>query len=390
MRGSLGLLFSLLLVCNAFAETADDEAKMVFQLNENHGIWYNDSSPKIEGSQNYIYFSLAYRNPGYGVTLLGSHADTTYIYNGGRPNNFHLTTILDTTISGFYKFENIKGLGVRAGLDINLPTGTHGFSNKELSTLFLDRVTQDLNIVTSFGKGLDFAPNLVTTKALSKVTVGLGVRYEMQGEYDPTKDIAGDDYDPGDLLMLIGTGLYRPDEEGSILMVDIASVMSTRDRQGGKDVFKQGAVNSLEVRYIKKYELFRATYFASYSIQEKNQILSGGGGVTSEDRNSNSNLYQFFVNLSYPMSNRINVNGIVGYKMVMANGYSAGHTLYDGGYTKLNMGGGASFILSDRFFWTADMRFYQISNEADALEPATAAYNGINVDIGFVYTFSPH
>lgn len=388
MRGSLGLLFSLLLVCNAFAET-NDGAKMVFQLAENRGMWYSDSSPKKEGGQNLIYFSLAYLNPVYGVTLLGSHADTTYIYNGGRVNDFHLGTMLDTTISGFYKFGKVKGLGIRAGLDINLPTGTNGFSNKELGALFLDRVGQDLNRVSSFGKGLDFAPNLVTTKSLNKVTIGLGVRYEMQGEYDPTKDIDGDDYDPGDLLMLIGTGLYRP-EEGSIVMVDVASVMSTRDRQGGKDVFKQGAINSLEVRYIKKYELFRATYFASYSMQEKNQILSGGGGVTSEDRNSNSNLYQFFVNINYPISNRININGIFGYKMVMANGYSAGNPLHDGGYTKLNLGGGASFVLSDSFFWTADMRFYQISNKADALEPKTTAYNGVNVDIGFVYTFSPH
>jgi hypothetical protein len=380
------ILVLLILICAAGAE--DVETRMVFQLSENRGMWSSNASPRKEGGQNIVYFSLSYYREKFGVTLLGSHTDSSFINNGGingTQSDFHLFSLLDSTLSGFYKLGPTGGFEIRAGLDLNLPTGRAGLSNRELDALMIDRVSQDLNLVTSFGRGFNIAPNAVVSKSLGKAVIGFGLRYESFGKYDPTTEKGGDDYDPGDVITVIGSVQTRPNKD-TIILTDLSTTMSTRDRQADRDVFKQGTMYSLDVRFIRQYELFRSTYSASYSIQEKNQSL-GTGGITTEDRNSNSNFYQLFININYPFTKLINVNGIAGYKNVLSNGRSFGDPLYDGGYSKLFIGAGMSFTRSKNFYWTVNLRLFQLANKADALEKQTATYKGFNFDIGLVYTF---
>ncbi len=385
MRRVLGLGLVLFFAAGGpFA--AAQEAKIILQLNENSSVWSGDNSPGKKGGQNLAYFSAAYLKKDYGVTFLGSYAGTTYNYNGGQPEDFSLSSLTDSTISGYYKFSGVGGFNVRAGLDLNLPTGKAGFSNSRFGALFTDNVVQELNIVNFFGGGLNIAPNVIVSKSLARATVGLGLRYDLTGKYDPTTETPNDDYDPGDLLTFLGSGMFRPDDR-SLIVGDFRAVMSTRDRRGGEDFFKQGNVYNLDLRYIKKYDTFRAMLFASYGMQDKNQSIGGTSGVlTTEDRNTNNNQYELFTYLFYNFTGKIGISGILGYKNVQSN--NAAGDLKDAGYNKIYVGSGGTFTVSDNLFWTAELRLFRVNNGADAQETQSTMYSGFNVDIGVVYTFN--
>ena len=383
MRRVFGLGLVLFLASGSIAGA--QEEKIVLQVNENSSIWSGDSSPKKEGSQNLVYFSVAYIKKNYGVTLLGAYANTTYKYNGGQAEDFSLSSLTDTTLSSYYKF-NRGGLNIRAGLDFNLPTGNAGFTDSQFGALFTDNFVQDLNVVNFFGGGLDIAPNFVISKSLANLTVGFGMRYELTGKYDPTTETAGDDYDPGDLLTFIGSGMLRPNDR-SLIVTDLRATLSTRDRRGGEDYFKQGNVYNLDLRYVRKYDSFRATLFGSYGMQEKNQKSGATAGtLTTENRNTNNNKYELYTHIFYNFTSVVGISGILGYKNVMSN--DATGDLRDAGYNKVYLGGGGTFTLSDILFWTAELRYFQIDNGADAQESQSTKYTGFNFDIGLVYTFN--
>lgn len=382
MKGGTAGLFLILFLAAGTAYAANGGSKIVFQINENSGVWSGDNTLKKEGSQNLVYFSVAYLKKEYGVTFLGRYANTTFKNEDPAVEDFDLSAMLDSTLSGYYRL----GI-VRAGLDLNLPTGDASFTNAELQAIFLDNVIQDLNITNSFGRGLDISPNLIVRFPLEIFEVGLGLRYDLTGKYDPTSDISGDDFDPGDILTIIGTLQYKPSDK-IMAFANLSAKMNTRDRQDGTgDVFKQGNRYALDLRLIQVYKSFRGTYGVSYSIQDKNQSLGAAGAITTEDRNTNNNRYELFANIFYPFRKTFALKGILGYKTVLANSEQSGQPLHDAGYTKIYLGGGAKFLISKRFFWMVDLRLFQISNKKDAQEAEDTNYNGFNFDIGLVYTF---
>ena len=385
MRRVIGLGLVLFFAAGGSFAAAKEE-KIILQLNENSSRWSGDNSPGKKGGQNLAYYSLAYLRKDYGVTFLGSYANTSYVYSGGQPNDFSLGSMTDSTVSSYYKFNTAGGFKVRAGLDLNLPTGKAGFTNSEFGALFTDNVVQELNVVNFFGGGLNIAPNFIVSKPVAGMTMGLGLRYEFTGKYDPTTETPNDDYDPGDLLTFMGSGMFRPDKR-SLIVADLRAVMSTRDRRGGEDFFKQGNVYNLNLRYIRKYDSFRAMLFASYGMQDKNQSIGSTTGIlTTEDRNTNNNKYELFTYVYYNYTSKVGISGIFGYKNVLSN--NGAGDLKDAGYTKVYIGGGSTFTVSDSLFWTAELRLFRVNNGADAQEKQSTTYNGFNVDFGLVYTFN--
>ncbi len=387
MRFVVGIMCIFLAIGTAAsAQEKAPSRRIVFQLNDNRGGWADNLNPKKEGRLNLLYFSLGYISPTYGLTMLGSQANADYIYNGGNPSgDFHISTLLDSTLSGYYLFKNIAGFDLRTGLDLNLPTGNASFDTAELNTLFTDNVTQELNLVTSFGKGLNVAPNMVLSRVfMQRLVAGFGVRYEVTGEYDPTRDTPDDDYNPGDNLTLIASLQYLLNKK-TIFFFDINSSYATRDKQNREEVFKTGDSHNFNLRAIRIFEAFRATLSAAYGLQGKNQSL-GAGGITTEDRNSNNNNYEFFLNVNFPYTNKIHFSGIAGYKNLLENGYTSDNSLFDGGYRKVYAGSGISYKLKKQLTLSANLRLFQIENKKDAVETADARYRGFNMDLGLIYS----
>lgn len=369
----------------SYADGGSSDQKLVIQMNNNYGQWTSDKDPKKEGQQNYSLMTFSYQKPRYGFHLISSYAMTRYAYNGAK-NDFDLSTPMDSTFSAYYKLNNVGGYDLRLGLDFNLPTGHATFTTSEMDSLFIDNILQDLNLATSFGKGLNIAPNLVVSRKLGNNVLGLGVRMEFTGEYDPTLDTNDGKYDPGDTLQLFGSLQHYFSKE-AMLFLDLSAVLSTRDTQNDVDVFKQGNVYTISLRLVDKYtDRFRGTWAMNYGVQDKNQSL-GTTGITTEDRNSNNNSLELFFNSGFTLTGKSAVNAIIAYKKIYSNGYNYGDSLYDGGYVKYYGGFGLTYIFSKEFFIRADIRGAIMENEADVNESSRNSYRVTNIGLGFVYTF---
>ncbi|GMT42083.1 MAG: hypothetical protein IEMM0002_0494 [bacterium] len=380
------LLFCAFLTLCTHSPAAGEEfsSKTVVRVNDNFGRWEGNSASKKEGEQNLLYFSASYAKSRYGITALGTYAKTSYLYNGAG-DDFNLATMLDSAVSSFYKIKDAGGFNVRMGLDLNIPTGRAGFSEKELGALFLDNVSRDLTLVTSFGKGLDVSPSIVVSKPGKRIVAGLGIKYTLTGEYDPTTERNNDNYSPGDVIKIIASMQGRL-FKNTILLFDADMETSSRDRQSGQDVFKLGNLYDLNLRLIQRYGSVRATYFASYGFQNKNQML-GTGGITTEDRNTNNNSYRLFINLHNQIVKWFGLQAIAGYKKILKNGYDSSSMLYDGGYSKGYFGMGFFFGVSRSLLCTVNLRTFRLFNDQDSWEPVGDTYTGYNVDVGFLYTF---
>ncbi len=360
------------------------EPTLVVQMDENRGSWTSDASPQKKGGQNLVYYSIGYYASRWGVTVLGSHGDTAYINNDISKGDFHHNGMMDSIISAYYLRPSLLGLDVRFGLDLNVPTGRPSFNNGDLGAMMLDGVSKDLNLATSFGRGLNIAPNIILSRSFEHSSIGLGLRYEMMGEYDPTSEVPDDNLKPGDMVMLMGVWQYAISAR-DMLITDLVSTMSGRDQQGGAEVFKKGNTYDITVRYVKAGSSLRVTYAFAVGLQDKNKTLGTGGGLATEDRNTNNNRIEGFINTGYAFGNRMMLNNIFGYKKFDANGYSSGDQLYDAGYDKIYAGGGVTYTFSESSYVKLDVRAFQIYNGADAMEPSSTVYRGANIDIGFVY-----
>ena len=292
--------------------------KMTLQLSDIGDYWSGDASPKTNGGQNFASLMMAYAAGDYGLTLTGGYATTSYIYNSQTKEDFNLSSFLDSSLSAYYVTPKLMDLNFRLGLDFNLPTGHAGFTNRQINSILIDNVAKELAPVSSFGRGFDVAPSITASLGRKNTLYGLGVRYLLPGQYNPAPEQQNKEYLQGDAITIFGSLVHNhtPSDQ---LLIDISGLFTARDRQGGLEVLKQGNAYNLNLRYIKSLRALRMTFGASGGIQEKNQIF-GAGGFTTEDRNTNNNYYEAYLNGSYVYSPKFTLNALAGYKDNLANG----------------------------------------------------------------------
>jgi hypothetical protein len=400
--GFTALVFGLALLFhgNVFAQESKNVHTWVMQLNANRSNWANDAPQSTVGNQNTGLFQLSFISSAptsqYGIMLLGNYVETGFVYNhDNSKDDFSLNRFTDTTISTYYQFTPLPIFQLRLGVDISLPTGKTKFSNSEINSLFIDNIISELVPISTFGKGIGFAPNIVGTVAFGKsMQFGFGARYEFTGEYDPTSEVANDNYNPGDSLMLMGSFLYTF-SNASRLVVDGQGVFTTRDRdQSLGDVFKQGDQYKFSGRYVVPYQSLAVTLGLSYSTQGKNQENITGGGVVTEDRNTNNNQWEAYLSGIYSVTKSFAATWTYAYKKTLPNSADSTNPLFDGGWSKQEVGGGIVYDLSKSLYMTVNVSLFRLNNRGDTMQVDTsgnqinADYDGINTDVGFVYSFS--
>jgi len=398
----VALVFGLVLLShgNVFAKESKNVHTWIVQMNASRSNWANDAPQSTVGNQNsgLLQLSFVSSTPAsqYGIMLLGNYVETSFVYNSDNSkNDFSLNRFTDTIISTFYLFAPLPILQLRLGVDINLPTGKTDFSNDQINSLFIDNIIADLVPVSSFGKGIGFSPNIIGTLALGKsMQIGFGARYEFSGEYDPTSEVANDNYNPGDSLMLLGSFMYLS-PNASRFVLDGQAVFTSRDRdQTLGDVFKQGDQYKISGRYVIPYKSLSVTLGVSYSTQGKNQAIGSSGGVVTEDRNTNNNQWETYLFGTYALAKSFSVTWNYGYKKTLPNSVNSTDPLFDGGWTKQTVGGGIIYDLSKLVYMTANISLFRLKNRGDTMQtdtsgnPINADYDGINTNVGFVYSFS--
>ncbi len=371
-----------------FAHTANagnnDSSKWLFSISANYGAW-DTSALDSDGRQTISFAQLAYDSKNWGASVSGAYASTSY-----KPSfadeRFEVNTLTDTDISTYYNVKAGK-LTIRGGLDLRLPSGKSSYSEGELGKIITDDLSQDLMLINTYGGGTNVTPNVMFVYKFTRLTMGLGAKYDFRGGYDYSGDTPDDNLDPGDSLLTALNGVYALSRSNFLLFTFTYS-HSENDKSNGEDIFRSGDVYAGEFRILKQFgPSLTLLLSASYKSQEKNELLGENNSLSGELANSNNNTLEFYLNTNYRLSKQITLNGLVGYKKVGANGYGDGDSLYDAGRDKFYVEPGVSWYFSNKMYVTGKVRYSNVNDEKDASSEKDAQYDVVNVDLNFVRSF---
>ena len=381
------LLCSVTVSASSAQEGADkgDAGGFTVSATANYGSWSSIAGDN-KGSQGLGYFQAAYDAANWGVAVTGKGANTSYktVLSEDR---LEFSTLTDTSISTYYSYKT-GDLMLRGGVDLSLPTGKHSYTGSELGRIITDPLSQDLMMVNTYGAGTNVTPHLMAVYRVSdQFTIGGGARYEFTGPYDPTSDVSADNLDPGDRVMAMLNGVLTL-TDSDYFMISAMYNQSGVDKQEGKEIFRTGAMYSLEARYIRKWEeSFSSIFSVAYRQQDKNEILSATNVLNAELSNSNNNSWEAYINNVYRHSDDFSFTGMAGYKQVFPNGLKADEALYDGGRWKAYVEPGAMWFLSQANYVSFKLRYSYIFDKKDSFASEDSGYNVYNADLGYTYSF---
>jgi len=364
---------------------ADEARPWLVTFAANYGKW-NSGDTGGDGSQALGLTQVVYDTSSWGAALTANYAKTYYKVSDTQENALDISSITDTNVNVYRNFisSNIK---LKTGLDVNLPTGKHGYSSTEISKLIVDDINQDLMLVNAYGGGLNFGPYALLALDTDTFSAGAGIKYSIMGEYDPTSDNPNDSFRPGDRLLVLVNGMMKV-SGSNFLLATATYTYAGRDKTAGNDVYRSGDLFGLEARYVVRWEQnFESSFGLVTSWQGKSERLDGNGAMNPESGNSNGNVIQLFVNNIYKYSDKITLTGVAGYRQVSSNGYALGDGLYDGGRTKMYLEPGMVWHFSNDMYATAKLRYGRVSDKKDAFSPVDAVYNIYNLDASLVYGF---
>ena len=367
------------------AQSPSDIRPWLLAASGHYGEWGTDDLEN-SGDQAFSYLQVAYDTKKWGITVTSKGSDTHY-ETEATEGAFDITTLTDTTIASYYAL-NFKSLSIRPGIDFTLPMGKAGYTNGELVQIITDPISGDLMIANVYGEGVNIVPHVTAVyQATDKLTLGIGARYELTGEYDMTEEVDDEKLDPGDRLLFVANTAYQLSERRFLTLL-LTYQNYGNDSQGGEDIYKTGDTYSAEIRYLHGwFEAFNSVFSIAYYTQGKNESLDESSVLNSEQNNSNNNMVELYMNNVYRHSKMFSLLGMVGYKSVDANDYSDGDTYYDAGRTKIFIEPGVILYLSQYMYVTLKGRYSVIEDKADTFSSTDASYDIYNLDAGVVFSF---
>lgn len=333
-----------------------------------------------DGRQILVPMSLGFDTPNWGLSARGAYGDSERDPGGGASTG-SITGFTDTTLSGYLRFTAGK-TEVQAGLDLDLPTGVSRLKNRELVAV------QDPDLVTieRFGEGFDINPTITVYRNFGKFGLGLGVGYLVTGKFDPTRDVANDDLDPGDEL----TGVLIADfyvADAVRLLVRSAYRRVSEDERAGVEVFREG--DELDFRLITEIrpEPWYAVITLRDTVRFKAERPDGTGRLTTESRNSNGNDIRGGITIGYIVTDDWLVEFSVEARHVLENDYPEGDALHDGGRTKVAFGPSITWTPTRRFAIDAGVRYFILDVKQSPTFPREGTIHGVHADIRLTYRF---
>ncbi len=323
-------------------------------------------------------FSLAFDTPRWGVSVRGAYG--TSERDPGVVPSGSITGFTDTTLSGYYRLV-LGDTEIRAGLNLDLPTGKSRLSSRDVAAI----QDEDLVALDRFGEGLDVNPTLTVYHNFGAFGLGLAAGFLWTGEYDPTTEPA-DDIDPGDEVTVAGLGdVYLADAVR--LIGRVAYTYYTVDQRRGRDSFREGDEIDLLVTVEWRPEPWWLVLTLRDIIRDKAERIGAGGLLVTEAQNSKGNEFRAGLTAGYILSDAWSVQGSVDVRRIEANDYAKGDPLHDGGRTKVAFGPGIRWTPHRRLAVEAGFRYFVMDVEEGPLFPRAGTINGVHADVLVTYRF---
>jgi hypothetical protein len=342
--------------------------------------WSADkSSGQGDGFEVLVPLGIFYDTPTWGVSARGSFGTTQHDLDAAPSAS--ITGFTDTTLSGYYRLR-VSGTEVRFGLDLDLPTGVARLKTRDLPAI----QDEDLVALQRFGEGFDVNPTVIVYRSFGDWGLGGGVGYLWTGEYDPTKEISGDDFDPGNELSISVLGDVFVGDVWR-LIGRVAYTHFTTDERGGFEIFREGDELDLGATLEWRPEPWWAVVTVRDIMRFKAERLNAAGRLDEEAQNSRGNEIRGAATVGYIIDDVWTVRGTLDVRYVAVNDYASGDPLYDGGRFKIAVGPGVTWTLSRTFAMDASVRWFHLDAERSAIFPRGASINGAHADLRVTYRF---
>lgn len=330
------------------------------------------------GHQVLAPFSLAFDAPQWGLAVRSAYG--TSERDPGTAPSGSITGFTDTTLTGYYRLL-FKGTELRAGLDLDLPSGVSRLRPREVVAV------QDPDLVTlrRFGEGFDINPTLAAYRNFGRFGLGLGLGYLVTGEYDPTTQ-PSDTLDPGDeLTVAVLADLYATDTIR--LMFRAAYTSFSADERRGVDAFREGDELDLLLTTEWRPEPWWATLTLRNVVRFKAERVDPAGRLITEPRSSNGNEFRAGLTLGYVLTDAWGIQGGVEVLYVDANDFPRGDALHDGGRTKVAFGPGVTWTPSRILGVEASVRYFVMDAEQGPFFPRAGTIHGVHAAVLVTYRF---
>ncbi|HEV8674360.1 MAG TPA: hypothetical protein VGX21_09970 [Methylomirabilota bacterium] len=362
-----------LLVLDAAPAGADE---WTFQTGAHVDAWNGSGQ---NGRQILAPFTLAFDTPDWGFSVRGAYGN--YERSPGDVPRGSITGFTDTTVSGYYRLTG-AGFEVQLGLGLDTPTGVSRLRNDQLAAL----TDEDLVTLDRFGEGLDINPTIVIYRNFGAVGLGVGFGYLRAGEYDPTRDVPNDDFDPGDEL----TGALL----GDVYIADAVRVVArasytyiTADQRGGARVFREGDEVDLRLSAEWRPEPWFVVLNVRDIVRFKAERPDATGRLLTEPRNSNGNDLRGGVTVGYILSDTWTIAASAAVRYVDANDYAVGDPLRDGGRTKVAFGPSVTWSPTRTFSIAAGVAYFILDAEPSPIFPTGGTFRGVHADLRLTFRF---
>lgn len=333
-----------------------------------------------DGRQILVPLSVFFDTPAWGVGVRGAVGNSERD-PGGDLSSGDITGLTDTTLSGYYRLV-VADVEIRAGLNLDLPTGVSRLKTRDLAAI----QDEDLALLERFGEGFDVNPTISAYRNFGRFGIGGGVGYLWTGEYDPTKEIPSDDLDPGNELTLAVLGdVYLADSLR--LAASVAYTYFTADQFQGRDAFREGDEFDVRVTLEWRPEPWWVVASVRNIIRSKAERLDVAGRLGTEPSDSRGNDLRGSVTVGYILDDVWTLDGTVEVKHVFENGYPESDPFFDGGRTKVTIGPTVTWTPHRRLAIETALRYFIMDVERSPFFPRTGTIHGVHADLRVTYRF---
>ncbi|HEV8674422.1 MAG TPA: hypothetical protein VGX21_10280 [Methylomirabilota bacterium] len=323
--------------------------------------------------------SLAFDTPAWGLSVRTAYGTSERDPATGPTGS--ITGFTDTTVSGYYRL-TVSRIELRAGLDLDLPTGVSRLRTSQIAAVQDD----DLVLLRRFGEGFDLNGSLSAYRNFGAFGLGLGVGYLRTGEYDPTSD-PNDDIDPGDELTVAALADVYATDTIRLILRAAYTYFTADERRGGVDALREGDEVDLLVTTEWRPEPWWVAVTLRGILRDKAERANAVGQLVPESRNSNGDEIRGRLTAGYILNDVWAVSGTVEVRHVAANDFPAGDPLHDGGRTKVAFGPSVAWTPTRTFGAEAAFRYFIMDVKQSPFFQTDGTIHGVHVDVRLTYRF---
>jgi hypothetical protein len=205
-------------------------------------------------------------------------------------------------------------------------------------------IDPDLVDIVSPGQGFNINPTLSVARQLDQWTVGLGLGYAFQGQYDYSDQTR--EYDPGDIFSAAAQVDYRFAQTWELSLQAQYLTMGT-DRVEGEDLLQKGDTWMVGTALTRSEQTWDLGLSVQGIFRGKARVKDASGSLVTESRDSQGNEWVASLNGRYRWLPKTDFTAELAYLYLAENGYDSSSVYYMGERRKVSLTLGWLQQLSD-------------------------------------------